>query len=396
MSKPKAPTPPDPYKTADAQTGSSLMTALMNNQMGMVDQVGPNGSLRYTQTGEQAFTDPTTGRAYTVPRYQATTELSQSGQQIQNANDRSATNLANLGAEQSARLSELLGRPVDMSGVPGMADRSGERPAQYGADLAAPSYDRLSGDAGLTTGYQNDFSADRKRVEDALFERLNPQLDRSRSNLETSLANRGIKLGSSAYDRALEESNKAANDARVSTVLAGGQEQSRLTDLARQEAEFGNNARQQTYTNQAQQTAFNNATGSQSFADQQAIQGRQDVNANNQFSQRQQIADALDRQHAQGMNEKFAVRNQPLQELLAILNGTNVENPNFALATPDRMATTDMAGLINQGYGQQQQNYQNQLASNNAMMSGLFGLGSSAIAASNPLGSLFGLGKAVK
>lgn len=383
MSKPKAPTPPDPYKTADAQTGSSLMTSLMNNQMGMVDQVGPNGSLRYTKLDEQSFTDPTTGRTYSVPRYQATTELSPNGQLIQGANDRSAINLANLGADQSARLGDLLSRPVDMAGIPAMADRSGAAPAQYGGDLGAPQYQDFGGDAGLQTSYD---VGDTKRYEDALMERMNPQLDRSRQQLETNLANRGIKLGSAAYDRALDESNRSQNDARLAAILNAGQEQSRLAGIARDQATFGNNARQQTFQNTASTTAANNSNRSQGFADQQAIQGRSDANANNRFSQVAQLLDSQDRQRSQAMNEQFAVRNQPLNELLSILGGTQVQTPNFALAAPDRMAATDYTSLMQNDFNNRQQNYATKMQGLSDMYSGLFGLGATALGP----GGLFG------
>lgn len=379
MCTPKAPAAPDPAKVASAQTGQSVGTAIANTAMGQVNQVTPDGSITYKQSGTYAWTDPNSGKVYNLPQYTATTELSADARALRDANNRGQLTLANLGADQAARAGDLLSRPMDTSTLPQMADRSGDQPVQYGADLTAPGYDRLTGDAGLTTDYQNDFSADRKRVEDALFERLNPQLDRSRSNLETSLANRGIKLGSAAYDRALEESNKAANDARISTVLAGGQEQSRLTELARQEAEFGNNARQQTYANNAAQVAFNNGTTSQSFADQQAIQGRRDNTSTQQFSQRQQIADALDRQRSQAMQEQFAIRSAPINEITALLSGSQVATPQFGVAAPSQMATTDIAGIQQQGYANQMAAYQQKLAQQQAMMGGLFGLGSSAL-----------------
>ena len=77
--------------------------------------------------------------------------------------------------------------------------------------------------------------------------------------------------------------------------------------------------------------------------------------------------------------------NMPINQITALLSGSQVSNPNVQMNAQQGMATTDIGGLINQNYGQQQQNYQNELSQSNALMGGLFGLGSSAIA-----GNVFG------
>jgi len=150
------------------------------------------------------------------------------------------------------------------------------------------------GDAGdITRTYGTDFSKDRRRVEDALFSRLNPQLDRDREALRTSLINQGVREGSQAFDRAMSRFNEQSNDARMQTILAGGQEQSRLANLEAQRAGFANAAQMQAYQqamgrgqfanqaaqqqlgmdiaagqfgNQAQQQAFNQAMERGDFA----------------------------------------------------------------------------------------------------------------------------------
>ena len=59
----------------------------------------------------------------------------------------------------------------------------------------------------------------------ALFQRLNPQLDRSRSRVEQRLADQGIRYGSSAYGSALDDYNREANDLRLGVTAAGSAEQ---------------------------------------------------------------------------------------------------------------------------------------------------------------------------
>ena len=76
----------------------------------------------------------------------------------------------------------------------------------------------------------------------------------------------------------------------------------------------------------------------------------------------------------QAQNEMFAQRNQPINEITALLSGGQVNQPGFQMSQPSRAATTDVGGLINQAYGQEQQNYQQQLAQQQNLMGGLFGL----------------------
>lgn len=71
----------------------------------------------------------------------------------------------------------------------------------------------------------------------------------------------------------------------------------------------------------------------------------------------------------QAFGEALATRNQPLNELTALLSGSQVSNPaQMSGPTPQSsVAGVDYAGLV-------QDNYQAKLASHNAMMGGLFGL----------------------
>lgn len=385
MSKPKAPTPPDPMKTAEAQTGTNLATAIANTTMGQVNQVTPDGSLTYTQTGSNTFTGPD-GKQYSTPQYTATTSLSPEAQKIRDANNDASLNLANLAASQSSRAGELLSRPMDTSGAPAMADRSGMTPAQYSANPNAPTYQRQSGDAGLVDTYQNDYTADRNKVEEALYSRINPQLEMQRENIQREAAARGVKPGSAAYDRLMQEYGQTANDARFGAILNAGAEQERLQNQARAAAEFTNNARQTTYGNNANQIAYNNNLSSQELSDQMLLRGREDANANTEFGQRMSLADALDRQRSQYMTEQTNLRNQPINEITALMSGSQVATPQFAIAQPSQMATTDIAGLTQQGYANQYANYQAKLAQQQATMGGLFDLGSTLIGPGGWLG----------
>ena len=107
---------------------------------------------------------------------------------------------------------------------------------------------RALGDAGAITrdyGPADSFSADRQRVEESLYGRINPQLARDRQALETRLQDQGIRYGSQAYNQAMDDWNRQSTDARLAVTAAGGQEQQRMTDMAAKRAGFQNAAQLQ-------------------------------------------------------------------------------------------------------------------------------------------------------
>ena len=264
MGKPKAPAPPNPVDVSKAQTGTSVATALANTSLQNVNRVGADGStLTYNQTGSSAFKDPYTGVTAQLPQYTATERLSAPAQAIYDTRQGAEQNLATAARNQSGNVVNSMSQP-----------------------------------------WNPDTAAIERRIFELGSSTLNPQFERQRGDLETRLSNQGIKLGSAAYDRALNEMGNTQNQ------------------------------------------AYN----------QLALQGR-----------------------GQAFGELQAIRNQPLNELSALLSGSQVSMPNYGVNTPAGIPTTDNAGLINANYGQQMQNWQQDQQNSNALLGGLFGLGSSAI-----------------
>lgn len=72
-------------------------------------------------------------------------------------------------------------------------------------------------------------------------------------------------------------------------------------------------------------------------------------------------------------------RNQPLNELSALLSGSQLQAPSYANTNMPTIPTTDTAGLINTNYQQKLQNYQQQQAQSQGLLGGLFSLGASFI-----------------
>lgn len=275
-SSPDPPPAPDTVGAAREQGEQNRATAASQYQLGATNQYTPYGSQEYQQVGY--WPDGT-------PRYSQTQTLNPADQQILD--------------QQRGATSGLMSRaPMDTSGAPG-----------------------------LRSGYENDFSADRQRVEDAMLGRLNEQLGRDRGSLEQDLANKGIAQGSEAYTHAMGDFSRGEQEARTAALLGAGQEQSRLAELSRQEAAFGNQAR------------------------------------------------------GQYLDEQYASRNQPINELNSLRGGSQISSPQFGNTPQPGVAPTDIMG----GLGMQQQQalsqYGADVANYQSNMSGLYGLGATALTA---------------
>lgn len=85
----------------------------------------------------------------------------------------------------------------------------------------------------------------------------------------------------------------------------------------------------------------------------------------------------------QATQEALTERNQPINEITALLSGGQVSMPQFTGQQQPTIPTTDTAGLINQNYQQQLANWQQQNQFGQNIMGGLFGLGSAGIMASD-------------
>jgi hypothetical protein len=74
------------------------------------------------------------------------------------------------------------------------------------------------------------------------------------------------------------------------------------------------------------------------------------------------------------MNEQFGIRNQPINEISALLSGSQINNPNFVNTPNNQIPTTDVAGLINTRFSQDMDIYKQESQQQQALMGGIFGM----------------------
>ena len=353
-----------------------MANAFLNN----TNQITPEGELRYDPTGSYTWHDPYTGMDVNIPTFTATQLRSDQQQAIQNQITGAQFNLAGMANQQSGQVAQHLAQPFSTSGAPAagnidMLTAAGDPQRSIG--FTGPGQQYTFGDAGAITrdyGPADNYSQDRLRVEDALYGRLNPQLQRERGNIEQRLADQGIRYGSGAYTSAMDDYNRQANDARLAVTQVGGQEQQRLNDMAAQRAGFQNAAQQQAYTQQLGRGQFFNAAQRDAFSQASLNASFNNAAQAQDFSQNQSVFNAQNVLRSQNIAEQYAQRNQPINEITSLLNGSQVMNPSFLNTPSNQIANTDVASIINNRFSQDMGIYQQQSQQYNNLMGGIFGM----------------------
>ena len=170
-------------------------------------------------------------------------------------------------------------------------------------------------------------------AQEAIMSRLEPSLAKQRISTETQLINQGLRPGTEAYDNAIQLLGQQENDARTQAALQGIN-----VDMGANAQGFSQAATGATFANTAQQQAL-----------AEAIQQRQ----------------------------------MPLNEITALMSGSQIQNPQFGAYQGTNVATTPIFAAT-QAKGQAEQNaYNQQVASSNANTAGLYSLGSAAIGLSD-------------
>jgi hypothetical protein len=164
--------------------------------------------------------------------------------------------------------------------------------------------------------------------QEAIMSRLEPSLAKNRVSTETQLINQGLRPGSEAYDNAINLLSQQENDQRTQAVLQG-----LGLDIS---------ANTQGYNQALQSGQFANTAQQQALA--QAIQQRQ----------------------------------MPLNEVNALVEGSQIQNPQFGAYQGSNVAPAPIANATAL-QGQFDANTYNQnVGSYNQQLAGLYSLGSSA------------------
>ena len=139
-----------------------------------------------------------------------------------------------------------------------------------------------------------------------------------------------------AFRNAAQQQGYAQNQGRAA-----------FQNQAQQQAE-GQNAARGAFWNQAAESQFNQAMGRTGLYNQAQAQN---------LGRNQSVFNAQNQSRNQYLQEAYQQRTQPINEITALLSGSQVSQPNFINANKTQIPTTDVAGLINQNFAQQNDIY---------------------------------------
>lgn len=274
------PTPPNPAQVSAGQTASNIQTGIANAWLNSPNIVTPYGNISTSQIGQQKVGNQN------VPIFSETQTLSPEQQKIYEQGVQGDTQLNQLGLDQIGRINSAVSQPFDLN-----------------AFGPAPTAD----------------AAYRQQQQDALQQRLNPQLDRSQASLDQRLANQGISLGSQAYNTAQNIEGQNRNDANLGVIAQSGNEE----------------AQQYGLQSQAYQ---------------------------------------------QGISNSLLQRQEPLNEYSQFMGASNnFASPNVVGTTGGNIQPTDTSANAYNSYAAQQNQYNQQLGRQNSLYGSVAGLAGSAL-----------------
>lgn len=228
MGKPSAPPAPDYAAAAQGQGQANIDAAIAGANLMQPDTITPYGKVSYSnptyekalaewEAGRPAAPEPGAGLAGLPP----------------------GTNLFNLLGGGFA--SSLMQDPMAAweASKPSQRDflGPGQNIAEFGFSPELQGlFDRAFDPTGVPTFQPGDSDEARRRVEDALYRTSTRYMDdrfaKDRSALDSRLLNSGLEMGSELYDSRFRQlgqtQNQAYQDAADRSIVAGGQEASRL------------------------------------------------------------------------------------------------------------------------------------------------------------------------
>lgn len=310
MCAPSPPPAPDVIGAANAQGAANVETAITQGHINNPNRVTPSGSSTVSWDGNT----PTITQTLS-PQQQALYDQNQTTQGI----------LARLGTQGADSLTGIVGTPLTGEGLPAAATAYkpsgsvdvldphalGALPSTYKPSTNLPAMPQGS-------------EALRNQIIDSMMKRTNTDLGQRQEQLDSDLIARGIRPGTEAYARERDILERSRVDARSQAETKAGEEVARTygMDLSTRQQ-----AQNEAQTNAA--LSFNQ--GVQARGVQAAEQGQrfQQQGQAAELGRTQQAQQYTQEQEArrQAITEALARRQIPLNEIIGLMSGSQVQNP---------------------------------------------------------------------
>jgi len=433
-STPAAPTPVNYTQAAIDQGNANLKSGLQSAGLSNPNIISPYGNQNVTfDTTTNPDMPQATVTQTLTPAAQKTLDAQQQVQlSLANLGQQGATTASNVlstpfkysGPDIQTSLGQQ--KAIDYGPSAGMYGLAGGGPAGdafglAGGGPAADAYGLAGGIAGDKYGNAQrslDLSGVAKMPvnagmtgQQAILSRLQPQIQQEQAATAQQLANQGITPGSEAYNNAMRTQGQQANDLYTQAALQG----INLDTAANQQGygqalstaglynqglgqDFGQGLAAQGLTNasigqnfgqgQAAQQLQNASIG-QNFSQAQAAQAMKNASVGQNFGQGQAAAGLYNQAQNQGYNQnlqgaqfgntaaqqslaqQLQLRNQPLNEISALMSGSQIQNPQFQGYTGSNVAAAPTFQGAQAGGQQAMDIYGQQMAAKNAQTAAL-------------------------
>lgn len=180
-SAPSPPPAPNPVVVANAQTGSNLATAQAQSHLDNVNQVGPTGSISYTENYIPQYDSKGNLTNGSGPQWTMTTQLSPEQQRLYDLTTQGQTTYGTTANTLLKNTQGMLSNPI------------------------STDYDKY-----------------RTEAEQAAFSRLDPKFAQAEESMRSRLLNAGIAPGSEAFNNEQRQFDQGRNDAWLQAVAQGG------------------------------------------------------------------------------------------------------------------------------------------------------------------------------
>jgi hypothetical protein len=380
MSGGKGAPPPVDYAAAAKQQGAANKeTAITEWLLNNVNQKTPYGSKTITKTGP-GDTD-----------YELTTTLDPASQKRLDTQNELQQGYLGMGGASLDRVREALGKDFDTSGLPALTGGPGAGPGMARANMAGiPGVSQGGAEMGPLT--RSIIGADpntRGKVEEALYDRFSsrfePAARAAQEAQDAKIANMGgvtTSAGAKAMQNQLLTSQGDQRRQAISDAIEkGGAEESRMQQLAQNAGQFMNTAEGQRFQEQLANKEQANAAQNQSLQQMLSVLGFNNQGAQQEHGNAVAGAQLQNQARGQGMQELANLRSMPVNELMAMISGTQVNNPQFQNVTGTQIQTTPWMQAAQNTGAQNKDITTAKNAGMNSMMSGVGALGGAAMMA---------------
>ena len=373
---PSPPPAPDYTGAAIAQGAANIDAARATAKLSNPNVYSPYGNQTVTYEGD-------------IPT--VTQTLTPQAQQVLNAQNTTKLGLADLSQQGLTTAQNVMGTPFQFNG-PSVQTSLG----QFNPLQSAPS----AGQYGLAQGGVNaptlqsslDLSGVAKMPvnagttgQEAIMSRLEPSIAKNRVSTETQLVNQGLRPGSEAYDNAIKLLGQQENDQRTQAVLQGiGLDTSANAQgygQALSSGQFGNQAQLSGFGAGVQNQQLGNQAIAQNYGQGLTSTQAQNAQVAQQFNQALSSGQFGNTAQQQALAQAIQNRQLPLNEITALMSGSQIQNPQFGAYQGANVQAAPIANATAQ-QGQYAQNlYNQQSATANAQNAGLFQLGGAGLGA---------------